>query len=196
MQHRQLARDVELVVVDERVGLGNGQLLPRGPLREPISALKRASLLWVRSAEAGGAKPLPKVDAPVVRARYRVKELVSPAGEVRDAYALRGRRVLALAGLARPASFLRTLQGLGVTVPATRFFGDHHAFTEAELEQVKAQADQSGLLVVTTEKDWMRLPPSFPAWVVRLEVEVTTGADALLHALGLDESSEASRTTG
>ncbi|HLL52512.1 MAG TPA: tetraacyldisaccharide 4'-kinase [Myxococcaceae bacterium] len=196
MQHRRLARDVELVVVDERVGLGNGQLLPRGPLREPISSLKRATLLWVRSAESGMAKPLPKVDAPMVRARYRVKELSSPTGEVRDAYALRGRRVLALAGLARPASFLRTLQGLGVTVPVNRFFADHHAYSAAELEEVKAAASQSDLLIITTEKDWMRLPPGFPTWVVRLEVELVSGEDALLRALGLEATPEASLTAG
>jgi len=186
MQHRRLGRDVEIVVIDERVGLGNGQILPRGPLREPPGGIARAHLVWVRGAEGGTARPLPKADAPVVRSRYRVKELISPTGEVREAHALRGRRVLALAGVARPSGFLRTLEGLGVTVPVQRFVPDHHAFRPAELEGVQEEARKAGLLLVTTEKDAMRLPPRFPAWVVRLEVEILSGADTLCDVLGVE----------
>jgi tetraacyldisaccharide 4'-kinase len=184
MQHRRLGRDVDLVVVDEAVGFGNGQLLPRGPLREPLSALSRASLLWVRVADSP-AQPLPELGVPVVRARYVSSALVAPDGQVHSPELMRGKRALALAGLARPSGFLASLRGLGIELAAERLFADHHPFTGAEAAEVLAEATRLGVPVVTTEKDHVRLPPGFPAWVVRLEVEVLSGTEALLAQLGL-----------
>jgi tetraacyldisaccharide 4'-kinase len=184
-QHRKLARDEDVVVVDEAVGFGNGHLLPRGPLREPPSALRRATLFWVRTATTPvpHLSPLP---GPQVRTRYRPTGWVDPSGALHPPEALSGAPVLALAGLARPGSFLRTLQQLGASLRDTALFPDHHRFTPGELRDIEARAAKQGARVVTTEKDAVRLPPGFAAWAVRLGVEVLEG-EALLHrALGLD----------
>jgi tetraacyldisaccharide 4'-kinase len=186
-QHRRLHRDEDLVVVDEAVGLGNGQLLPRGPLREPPSALRRATLLWLRAAP-GDVAPNPWVEAltvPRVRTRYGPTGWRDPAGTEHATNALEGRPVLALAGLARPGGFLKTLTTLGVEVRDAALFPDHHRFTAEELRQVEARARQQGARVVTTEKDAVRLPAGFEAWVVRLGVEVLEGEAHLKRALGL-----------
>lgn len=184
-QHRRLWRDEDLVVVDEAVGFGNGRVLPRGPLREPLSALSRATLLWVKAAP-GAAAPLPlPPGVPVVRARHAAGAWTAPDGQVVPGAALAGAPALALAGLARPGGFLATLEGLGVRVDERALFPDHHAYTAEELERVRARAEARGLRVVTTEKDAMRLPPGFPAWVLCLEVEVLEGASHLRAALGL-----------
>ncbi|MFZ5471134.1 MAG: tetraacyldisaccharide 4'-kinase [Myxococcota bacterium] len=184
LQHRRLARDADVVVIDETVGFGNGRLMPRGPLREPVEALKRASLVWLKVAE-GSAAVLPELSVPVVRAVHRPSVLIDPQGQEHSPKILEGRRVLALVGLARPTSFVRTLKRLGARLAAVRAFGDHHVFTPAELAEARTVAHADGAEVVTTEKDWMRLPRDFPAWVVRLDVEVVSGADALMQLLAL-----------
>ncbi len=202
-QHRRLARDEDLVVVDEAVGLGNGHMLPRGPLREPRSSLRRATLLWVRSSAATAERPreqqappglaeepaalLPGV--PRVRTRYLPTAWLDPSGRSHATAALAGQPVLALAGLARPGGFLRTLQSLGTEVRDAALFPDHHRFTADELRDVEARAARQGARVVTTEKDAVRLPPGFAAWVVRLGVEVLEGESHLRRALGLADVS-------
>ncbi|WP_245814838.1 tetraacyldisaccharide 4'-kinase [Cystobacter ferrugineus] len=183
-QHRRLARDEDVVVVDEAVGFGNGRMLPRGPLREPLAALKRATLVWVRASSQ------PRVDwppftAPRVRTLYQPTGWVDPEGVLHPPGALRGMPVLALAGLARPGGFLRTLGALGVEVRGTAFFADHHPFSARELEEVRARAVKLGARVVTTEKDRVRLSVDFETWAVRLGVEVLEGEAHLRQALGL-----------
>lgn len=208
-QHRRLARDEDIVVVDEAVGLGNGHMLPRGPLREPRSSLRRATLLWLRVAPSpsNGAEVLqapgpaiahvtvegtlvPPVgpEVPRVLTRYRPTAWVDPSGQMQPVGALAGQPVLALAGLARPGGFLRTLQSLGVEARDAALFPDHHRFTADELRDVEARAARQGLRVVTTEKDLVRLPGGFAAWVVRLGVEVLEGESHLRRALGLADA--------
>ncbi|WP_426745792.1 tetraacyldisaccharide 4'-kinase [Myxococcus faecalis] len=190
-QHRRLARDEDLVVVDEAVGLGNGHMLPRGPLREPASSIRRATLLWVRTSAAAVGEPpavrLPREaeSIPRVRARYGPSAWVDPEGMSHPPERLRGQGVLALAGLGRPGGFLKTLRTLGVEVVDAALFPDHHRFTAEELEDVVQRAARRGVVVVTTEKDAVRLPPGFEAWKVRLGVEVLEGAAHLYRALGL-----------
>ena len=184
MQYRSLARDVDIAVVDEAVGFGNGRLLPRGPLREPLKALRRTNLIWLRSAEQPTFK-LPTASLPRVRARYLPSDLLTPAFEPRPADFLLGRRVFALAGIARPSSFLQTLQQLGMEVVGARFFQDHHAFQPPEMDQILREAKALGTELVTTEKDQVRLPRGFPAWTVRMEVDILEGRDILLQKLGL-----------
>ncbi|HEX8820863.1 MAG TPA: tetraacyldisaccharide 4'-kinase [Archangium sp.] len=183
-QHRKLARDEDVVVVDEAVGFGNGRMLPRGPLREPLSGLGRATLFWVRAATTPGP-PLPPLPAPWVRTRYRPTAWVDPSGGLHPVEALAGQPVLGLAGLARPGGFLRTLGELGAEVRGTAFFPDHHRFSTRELQEVGTRAARLGARVVTTEKDLVRLPGGFETWTVRLGVEVLEGESHLRRALGL-----------
>ena len=183
-QHRRLARDEDVVVVDEAVGFGNGWMLPRGPLREPLSALRRATLFWVRASEAP-VPTLPALLGPRVRTRYQPMAWVDPAGGLHPLETFSAQPVLALAGLARPGGFLRTLSGLGVDVRDTAFFADHHRFSARELHEVASRAASLGARVVTTEKDRVRLPEGFEAWAVRLGVEVPEGEERLRQALGL-----------
>jgi len=183
-QHRRLARDEDVVVVDEAAGFGNGRMLPRGPLREPLSALSRATLFWIRSAATPAPSLLP-LPGPQVRTRYRPMAWVDPAGKEYAPEALSGVPVFALAGLARPGSFLRTLRELGVSLQDSALFPDHHPFKAAELRDIELRAARQGARVVTTEKDAVRLPRGFEAWTVRLGVEVLEGEDLLRRALGL-----------
>jgi tetraacyldisaccharide 4'-kinase len=180
-QTRRLARDLDVVVVDEAVGLGNGHLLPRGPLREPAAALRRAQLLWVRVSERPAGVDWPEGVARV-RARHAPRDVVGPSGTVTPAGALRERRLVAFCGLARPVSFRRTLEALGAEVVRFDGFPDHHRYTPTELRALE-QAARGGAMLVTTEKDAVRLPEGFPASVLRLGVTVLEGEEHLRHEL-------------
>jgi tetraacyldisaccharide 4'-kinase len=192
-QHRALARDLDLVVLDAVDPAGNGRLLPRGPNREPLAALQRAHLAWLSRADEAEPAALDSLRAraraatarPPVEARYAVSDVLDGAlAASRGRDALRGRRVLLLCALARPDGFRRTLARLGAEVVAERVFRDHHAFTSAELREVLAAADRArAAWVATTEKDAVRLPPEVARdphlAVVRIDAEITAGADVL-----------------
>jgi tetraacyldisaccharide 4'-kinase len=169
-QHHRLHRDVDIVSFDGELGLGNGLVLPRGPLREPARALRRADAI----AEIDG--PLPGDDearitqlAPGAR-RLRARRLPTGlrslrGGRVDRPSVLHGAEVGLLAAVARPRSFQRTLESLGARVVASRTFRDHHAYGPGDL---RGLADEAALWV-TTEKDAVKLVPS---WVGRADVRV------------------------
>jgi tetraacyldisaccharide 4'-kinase len=157
-QHHRLARDLDVLLLDGGLGLGNRRCLPRGPLREPLSALRRAHALGVVDG------PLPEGDEALLArlapdvfrfvARRRALALRPLGGGRREpAEWLRGRRVGMLCGLARPASLRGTLEGLGARVVAERSFRDHHAYRRADL---RGLADEAPLWI-TTEKDAVKL---------------------------------------
>jgi tetraacyldisaccharide 4'-kinase len=89
-----------------------------------------------------------------------------------------------MCGIARPSAFLKTLTDLGVQVEARHVVRDHAAFKPAGLARLAAHTHSEGLTIFTTEKDRVRLPAGFPAWVVRLGVDVLEGAELLDAALG------------
>jgi tetraacyldisaccharide 4'-kinase len=197
-QHRGLARDLDVVVLDAANPFGNGRLLPAGPNREPRSALRRAGLVWLSRIDQAEPSALAALRAlareatgrDAVESRHAPVELADGTlSRIFPLDALRGRRVLLLAGIARPAGFRRTLAGLGADVRAEALFPDHHPFSEPELRRVLRDADAAGCeLVVTTEKDAVRLPPEAAAEgrvrVVRIEAEVVHGGEVLEAALG------------
>lgn len=169
-QHHRLLRDVDLVTVQGAAGLGNGRVLPRGPLREPVRGLARAHALLVvdgplaTTDEARIARVAPGLPRFSVR---RTPDALRPlAGGARSAAeTLRGRPVGMLCGLARPAAFRATLEGLGARIVAERSFPDHHRYGPQDLQGLSDDAP----LWVTTEKDAGKL---LPRWVGGAEVRV------------------------
>jgi tetraacyldisaccharide 4'-kinase len=196
-QHRALGRDLDVVVLDGADPFGNGHLLPRGPNREPRGALRRAGLVWISRvdqadparAEALRSLAREATGRPPVESRHAPVEVLDGALARRFGLdALRGRRVLALSALARPGAFRRTLAALGAEVVLERAFRDHHRFTGTELAEVQRAADAARCdLVVTTEKDAVRLSPDQAAGdrlrVLRIEAEIVRGGEALDAAL-------------
>jgi tetraacyldisaccharide 4'-kinase len=185
------------VVLDAANAFGNGRLLPAGPNREPRSALRRAGIVWlsrVDQADAGALAPLRALaraftGSDPVESRHAPRDVLDGTLERRfGAEALRGRRVLLLAGIARPAGFRRTLAAMGAEVGAERIFADHHRFGPTDLADAHRAADAARCeLVVTTEKDAVRLPPG-PATdprlrAVRIEAEIVRGEEILEAAL-------------
>jgi tetraacyldisaccharide 4'-kinase len=199
-QHRALARDLDVVVLDAGNPFGNGHLLPRGPNREPRNALRRAGLVWlsrVEGATPGGLEALRALAReatghdPVESCHQPVALLDGRLQGSWEATALRGRRVRLLSGIARPGVFRRTVEALGAEVVAESRFRDHHRFRPAELRAALGPiegADKDGAeWVVTTEKDAVRLGLEEAAHprlrVLQIEAEVVRGEDVLMRAL-------------
>lgn len=173
LQHHALARDLDVLVADASNPLGNGHLLPRGPLREPLSALLRVrrGLLW-----------LTRCDLPRDPRASRLPSWPTVESDYATTADLRGRRVFLFAGIARPASFETTVRGLGAEIAGSRWFRDHHLYTKYELQTLRR--DAAGALLVTTEKDLVRIEQPEGIAAVAIEVRIRRGADALDAALG------------
>ncbi len=186
-QHLRLARDVDLLLMNPERGLGNGWLLPAGPMREPLQAASRADAVIAvdadaasSAARAGVAAALPRALAEhprLMRAALRPRALVTPAaGAARWAempLALMGRRVVAVSGLADAAGFYRMLREMDTDLVGVLEYPDHHAYTAADWHSIIA-AGRGGALFVTTEKDLVKLE-RFPferdsLYALRLEV--------------------------
>jgi len=193
-QHFQLHRDLDLVLLDAASPFGNGYLLPRGPLREPLTALAAAQcLILTRFEPSRHQAQLAAIraafpDKPVLTASITpVSVTVYPEGRSDPPAALRHRTLMAFAGLARPEVFTITLQELGADLKGCRSFPDHHAYSPAELDLLTAEARTLGAEgLVTTSKDWARLGERWdgdlPLWV--LEVEARVGdAEKILELL-------------
>lgn len=149
-QSARLRFDLALLVVDTRRGLGNGALLPAGPLRAPLDTqLAHAdALLVVGEGPRGDAlgAGLAESGLPVHRAR-----LAAP-----NAAEFRGRRCLAFAGIADPGKFFASLRDAGAEIVVARSFPDHHTLSESEARELLSEADSLGLDLVTTAKDRAR----------------------------------------
>jgi tetraacyldisaccharide 4'-kinase len=172
-QNPQLAKDLSLIVIDSEIGFGNGRVIPAGPLREPVAqGLARAQAVVLLGPGVPPAA-LAGFPRPVLRARF--------APDAEAAQKLRGRTVLAFAGIGRPAKFFDSLTALGATLMGAEAFADHHPFSNVELEALKARAGSAPL--VTTEKDYLRLRPDQRAGVTTLPVRVVFEEPAALEAL-------------
>ncbi|MFH6784418.1 MULTISPECIES: tetraacyldisaccharide 4'-kinase [Methylobacterium] len=158
LQNPSLAKDLALAVFDGAVGLGNGLVFPAGPLRA------QASVQWPRIHAALAIGEGASGERILAEARRR--GLPALHGRLvpdrHAAAALRGRPVLAFAGIGRPEKFFATLRDLGADLREARPFPDHHAFTAAEVQALTAEAAGRDLLLVTTEKDRVRLPADMP----------------------------------
>jgi tetraacyldisaccharide 4'-kinase len=152
-QNPSLAKDLSVLVVDGRRGVGNGRVIPAGPLRAPLEAqLARADALLL-VGETSDAAPLASAAHTRDMALFHAR--LEPDREA--IAALAGRRVLAFAGIADPEKFFATLRAAGIDVAAGRSFPDHHVYTAAEAAALLRDAERDGLTLATTEKDFVRL---------------------------------------
>jgi tetraacyldisaccharide 4'-kinase len=152
-QNPQLVKDFSLIVVDSNVGLGNGLVMPAGPLRAPLDKqMPRADALLL-IGDGGRAAPLAKsfeaANKPVLKAR------MAPRGDARWLGVL---PVIGFAGIANPKKFYATLSQNEARLTGTRSFADHHRYTERQAERLLRWAREWNAMLVTTEKDWVRLP--------------------------------------
>lgn len=199
-QHYRLARDLDIVLVDATNPFGQGALLPRGILREPLRALQRADVVVLTRVELAQAtlrdvteqirRWAPNV--PIYHLRTTVQAVWEEDTQLcGGATSLHRRRVVAFAGIGNPQAFAATLTQLGSDVAALVVFPDHHPYTERDWRAIidvvhRYEAD----CLVTTTKDRVRLTPSWqasaPLYTIRIEVNFREDEQPFqqqLHAL-------------
>jgi tetraacyldisaccharide 4'-kinase len=177
--HRRLERDLDVVLLDAARPLGNGHLLPYGPLREPPTALARAGALVLARADRLSVVERERTHAALARLAPGVPQAagrLAPAGLVRGddgapATLPGGAAVVCVSGLARPAELGRSARALGLTVVAERAFADHHRFSDGEWREALAVAERNGARLLVSAKDAARLDRAQRAQAVVLEVE-------------------------
>ncbi len=180
-QHHRLARDVDIVAVDGAIGLGDGWVLPRGPLREPRGALRDADAIIVVDGplEASEEERIGRLCPRALRVEARRRPVgwrPLCGGPLRPVAHLAGLRVGLLAGIARPASLRRSVESLGAYVVAERFFGDHHRWRPEDVRDLDATVP----VWITTEKDAVKLvaPWAGDADVRVLVIEIEVEGEA------------------
>jgi tetraacyldisaccharide 4'-kinase len=203
-QHRRLARSIDIILIDALRPFGFGHVLPRGLLREPLSALRRADMVVITRAELvtpDGVKlvtqtvlPYLRPAAPLLVARHEPAGLLVTDGSRRDPAALRGQDVAAACGIGNPEAFRRTLEKAGARVRLFDVFPDHYAYTAADLDRLLRTAEAAGLkTLVTTGKDYVKWQPLLarprspsPVEVAALEVtlQIMEGEETLRRRIG------------
>jgi tetraacyldisaccharide 4'-kinase len=196
-QHRRLARDLDVVLIDATEPFRRGWLFPRGLLREPPSSLRRAhAVLLTRcdQAEADAVSRLVEAvrdlvpERPVVQSEHGPVAWIGHGRPEQPVDALRGRPVAAFCGIGNPKAFRRTLCAVAAEPVAFRVFPDHHIYTSTDVDDLRRWAGRlpDGAVVVTTQKDLVKLRPDSMAGrdllALRVALQVRAGPDAdLFH---------------
>jgi len=196
-QHRRLARDLDIVLIDATNPWGFGHVLPRGLLREPVAGLARADAVIVTRCDQVTAGDLEQIDRqieshhgrpPIAHAAHRWSSILDRTG--RPVEPTDSQRVIALCGIGNPVAFFRQVDQRFDMVEAWAL-PDHHDYAAADVATLERMfAEHDAAAVVTTEKDWVKLQRVVesaevdrPIWRPQLTLELTDGADALRQRL-------------
>jgi tetraacyldisaccharide 4'-kinase len=184
-QHRRLARDLDIVLIDATNPWGYGYLLPRGLLRESMRGLKRARVVMLTRCDQVESSELQRIRERVAQLAPHstvVETVHRPAGLVNGEREtglerLKGKSVLGFCGLGNPEAFRRTLVGLGANLCDFRTYPDHHPYSRDDVEELRrwARGQPDNAMVLTTQKDLvkLRLPElaGRPLWALRIHLE-------------------------
>jgi tetraacyldisaccharide 4'-kinase len=175
LQNPSLEKTASLLVIDGAAGFGNGRLLPAGPLREPVAraAARCRAAIMIGADQTGGAAALPPT-LPILQATLKPGP---------DMLAHAGRIALAFAGIARPGKFFATLEQAGIVLAESRAFTDHHVYTARELANLRLRAAALGAPLVTTWKDFVRIPPADRAGITPLSARIAWARESAVEAL-------------
>ncbi|MBN1547683.1 MAG: tetraacyldisaccharide 4'-kinase [Syntrophaceae bacterium] len=156
-QHRQLARDIDIVLLNTLKPLGNGHFLPAGPLRESSASLKRADLI-VRTGSGSEVKSVNHAK-PEFHASHKVQSIINAAtGKEYPLANMKKNRVCAFSGIAYPEAFRETVEEVGGEVAAFLAFPDHHEYSREDIREIQQTASEVHAdMILTTEKDGVKL---------------------------------------
>jgi tetraacyldisaccharide 4'-kinase len=178
-QSPTIAATLGLIVIDAAYGFGNGRVMPGGPLRESLRrGLARADGIVLLSAEGEPQRAMPIA---ITAGRPIVPAMLTPIGGERVA----GEHVFAFAGIGRPEKFFATVRALGADLAGMRSFPDHHPYSADEIAELRRTAARENACLVTTAKDYVRVPTEARGGIEVLDVEIRwPDAAALADLIG------------
>lgn len=188
-QYLGLKHRLEIVLVDRTNPFGNGHVLPRGTLREPVRQLKRANFVFITKSNGTGSEALREQirtlnpSAEIIECRHAARHLRHVfTTEQQELSYLNGRRVVSVSGIAVPTGFENELRRRGAEIVETRRFADHHRYSQQEIIDIINTAGRHGAeAIVTTEKDAVRFPRldrwDVPVYFLRVDIEIVSGAE-------------------
>lgn len=186
-QHRRIARDLNIVLIDATNPFGFGHQLPRGLLRESLTGLKRADLALITRSDSVSVDERNSIKSEVIRHNaalsdriasvcFQPTELLGHGNRQQSLESISGQPVAVMTAIGNPTAFVETCERLSAEIVTTRFFPDHHHFTDDELQQVQDEAKQNGATrVLTTMKDLVKIPSRFDDF---LAVQISTVFDS------------------
>jgi tetraacyldisaccharide 4'-kinase len=193
-QHRRLARDLDVVLIDATCPWGHGAMLPRGLLREPPRSLKRAQVVMLTRCDLAPSETVAALHgevrrwaphADIVETTHRPAAWINAAGRPAPLDELSRRPAAAFCGLGNPEAFRRTLERLGMTIVAWRTFPDHHGYSREDIESLRAWATTlaEDTVVITTQKDLVKIRLERLAdkelWALQIRLHVDSGEEKL-----------------
>ncbi|MFB0526962.1 MAG: tetraacyldisaccharide 4'-kinase [bacterium] len=199
-QYWPLSRDIDIVTLDCLNPYGNGYLIPRGPLREPISHLSRADIFLLTRANLVSRDELHRITgdlerlnphSPILESIHRPKYLQGTfSGEKKSLDFIKDRRVVAFSSIGNPYSFEKTLEELGAKIVKIFRFPDHHDYQRKDLREIEAarrtDLEKGEVIAVTTEKDGVGLERIISSqadevfweiWILKIELEIVRGKE-------------------
>src|SRR5580700_9304293 len=183
-QHLQLARDVDIVMIDATSPFGGGHLLPAGRLREPKTALARSDLIVVtRSSHSPAVEAAVRreTNAPIFYAQAELDSVYFSSAAHVEGHDAREQDLFALCGIGNPAAFVADLRSWGFQIVGHKFFPDHHRYTAADIREIESAARAAGASgLICTEKDRFNCPCSSVAvdlWVCAISLHVDREQD-------------------
>lgn len=175
LQNPHVKPDLTFLVIDGETGLGNGKIIPAGPLRETFNDVIRRITAVIMIGKHDEQKLMSRIRCPILRANWQPN--LPPHFPVTE-------RFFAFAGIGRPLKFYETCRQSGLTLIDTEDFADHYMFTVKDLKRLQKKAEGYHAKLLTTEKDWVRLPPEWQKTITALPVNlVFEETDVLIRLL-------------
>lgn len=162
LQNPSIVKDFSLLVVDGAYGFGNRFMMPAGPCREPVrTSMRKADAVVIMGAETNAS----------IRRHIPAAKPVFTGALMPDAsISLNATTLYAFAGIAHPDKFFSMLEAMGARLVATERFPDHHPYGLADLERLARESEKTGARLVTTEKDYVRIPPLYHNLITAIPV--------------------------
>lgn len=193
-QYQKLQHRLEVVLVDKTNPFGNGNLLPRGVLREPVKNLDRADFIFITKSDGNSQELRERIrglnsHAEIIECRHQPRYLQNVySGEHVPLEWLKGRTVTTLSGIAVPQSFENSLRVMGARVVHCDRYADHHRYCAQEIiNAVNKASDYHADAMLTTEKDAVRFPrletTPVPVYYLRVDIEIIAGAENFREAV-------------
>ncbi|MEK6679734.1 MAG: tetraacyldisaccharide 4'-kinase [Nitrospirota bacterium] len=182
-QNLAIKKDFDILLIDAMNPFGSGYLLPRGILREPLSAIKRADIIVITKADSHKNNPdiietvrLYNPHAPIFKAIYKPSELVNIATSRKEGInILENKSVTIFSGIANPLSFSYLIKNSGANIVEEFIFNDHHFYTKNEVDKIKL-SNKKADMIITTEKDAVKIreliKEDINIWSVRIDLYI------------------------